>query len=157
MRKVWRGRDWRTKIEALFELPSGAVLLECQKAAWSHPLWCLAHNINGCTLHSLLDVNVNFPNANLSEVKRKQLLARLKHPLMLAIDKCSQLDFFVVAPAERNMRRIVYNEQNNSKGWCAILVVLVFGNDFQLPPFWWCRCGFRTTNHTVRETEIKPT
>mmetsp|Transcript_20134 Transcript_20134/g.36945 ORF Transcript_20134/g.36945 Transcript_20134/m.36945 type:complete len:104 (-) Transcript_20134:9-320(-) len=56
------------------------------------PSGAAAHNVNGCTLHSLLYVDVNFPNANLSEVKRKQLLARLKHTLVLIIDKWSQLE-----------------------------------------------------------------
>ena len=40
----------------------------------------------------------------------------------------------LVAGAERNLRRCIYGQQNQTELWGGIPVVLIFGDDYQLLP-----------------------
>ena len=40
----------------------------------------------------------------------------------------------VLAASERNIRRTIYGSQNRSEYWGGLPVVILFGDDYQLPP-----------------------
>ena len=53
---------------------------------------------------------------------------------MLIIDERSMISSGLLTAAERNVRHCVFGQQNQKELWGGIPVVLVFGDDFQLPP-----------------------
>jgi hypothetical protein len=50
------------------------------------------------------------------------------------IDERSMLSSIILAVTERNIRECVLKEQNSKEIWGGVLVVLLFGDDYQLFP-----------------------
>jgi hypothetical protein len=98
------------------------------------PSGCAAYNVGGCTLHSLLDINVQIPWRSLSEKKKSELMEKLENLLVFMIDERSMLNSKVVYAAEEHVRECVYNGHNSLERWGGVPVVLLFGDDYQLPP-----------------------
>jgi len=98
------------------------------------PSGSAAYNVGGCTLHRLLDINVNVPWYSLSEMKRSKLTEKLSELLVFMIDERSMLNSQVVFGAEEHARECVYNGHNARERWGGIPAVLFFGDDYQLPP-----------------------
>ena len=50
------------------------------------------------------------------------------------IDEQSMLSSIILAVTERNVRECVFKGQNSKEIWGGVLVVLLFGDDYQLFP-----------------------
>ena len=50
------------------------------------------------------------------------------------IDEQSMLSSIILAITERNVRECVFKGQNSKEIWGGVLVVLLFGDDYQLFP-----------------------
>lgn len=98
------------------------------------PSGSAAYSVKGCTLHSLLGINVQVPWASLNDERKKQLSFRLKELLVLMIDERSMLNSHVTFGAEEHVRVCAYNGHNSNERWGGVPVVLLFGDDYQLPP-----------------------
>ena len=98
------------------------------------PSGSAAYNIGGCTLHRLLDINVQVPWRSLNEKTRSTLSEKLNDLLVFMTDERSMLNSQVVFGAEEHMRECVYNGHNSRERWGGVPVVLFFGDDYQLPP-----------------------
>ena len=93
-----------------------------------------AFNVGGETIHSLLEVAVHRPWQNISESKQNILKQKLRHLLVLIIDERSQLSSKVIASAEEHVKNCAFNGHNKNSYFAGIPVVLVIGDDYQLPP-----------------------
>lgn len=98
------------------------------------PSGSAAYNVQGSTMHRLLNIDVKEPWKQLSDDNREKLFFQLKKMLMLVIDERSQVSSTVLAAAERNVRECVFGGQNSSELWGGVPVVLMFGDDYQLMP-----------------------
>lgn len=93
-----------------------------------------AYNVKGCTLHSLLGINVNIPWKSLNEERQAQLAKKMKDLLVLMVDERSMLNSHVTFGAEEHVRECAFNGHNKKERWGGVPVVLFFGDDYQLPP-----------------------
>ena len=98
------------------------------------PSGAAAFNVQGSTLHSLLNIGVSNPEDDLSEYKIDKLKKQLLRLLILIIDERSMINSKVLAAAERNTRLCIFNGQNSTELWGGLPVVLLFGDDYQLMP-----------------------
>ena len=98
------------------------------------PSGSAAYNVGGCTLHSLLGINVQMPWKSLNDVKKKELKKKLKELLVLMVDERSMLNSHVTFGAEEHVRECAFNGHNSRERWGGVPVVLFFGDDYQLPP-----------------------
>lgn len=108
----------KTNKSVLVAAPSG-------NAAW---------NVKGCTLHSLLGINVKCPWRSLDDDRKEALGQKLKELLVLMVDERSMLNSHVTFGAEEHARECAFNGHNRRERWGGIPVVLLFGDDYQLPP-----------------------
>ena len=93
-----------------------------------------AYNVKGCTLHRLLSIGINSPWNPVSKKKQEAMKLNLKTTLALIVDERSMIESKTIAAAERNMRQCAFGGQNTSEVWGGLPVVIVFGDDYQLPP-----------------------
>ena len=93
-----------------------------------------AFNVKGSTLHKLALIKVRKPWEKLSSNDQDKLRKTLKRLLILIIDERSQISSQVIAAAERNVRQNVYSGNNQEQYWGGIPVILLVGDDYQLPP-----------------------
>ena len=93
-----------------------------------------AWNVQGCTLHSLLNINVRTPWASMGEESEDSLKLQLLNLLVLMVDERSMLNSHVTFGAEEHVRDCAYGGHNWKERWGGIPVVLLFGDDYQLPP-----------------------
>ena len=98
------------------------------------PSGSAAYNVKGCTLHSLLGINVQTPWKSLNEERKKDLRKKLKELLVLMVDERSMLNSNVTYGAEEHVRECAFNGHNFRERWGGVPVVLFFGDDYQLPP-----------------------
>ena len=98
------------------------------------PSGSAAYNVRGCTLHSLLGINVNVPWKSLNEERKAQIRRKLIDTLVLMVDERSMLNSHVTFGAEDHVRECAYNGHNSRERWGGVPVVLLFGDDYQLPP-----------------------
>ncbi len=92
------------------------------------------YRIGGSTVHSFAGIHVTAPWQELSEEQRTIMKAKLKYILCLIINKRSMLGAKTTAAAERNIRESVFNACWKNIPWGGIPVILLFGDDYQLPP-----------------------
>lgn len=95
-----------------------------------------AYNVQGCTLHRGLALSVNSKTLTepLSEDSQIDLGSKLERLLMLIVDERSMINSQLIAGAERNLRHCVFGQQNQTEFWGGIPAVILFGDDYQLPP-----------------------
>ena len=88
-----------------------------------------AYNIGGKTCHSFFKVNVKDVERKLSPKQINDLENDIKHLLMIIIDERSLLSMDVLGAAENNCRTCI----DENKLWGGVPIVLLFGDDYQLP------------------------
>ena len=64
----------------------------------------------------------------------ERMKSKLKHVVMLIIDERSMVESVTMKQAENNIRQSIYNRQNEEETWGGIPIVIVVGDDYQLPP-----------------------
>ena len=95
-----------------------------------------AFNVGGCTIHQELKHSVHREtlSKDLNNSGKDELKEKLQRLLMFIIDERSMLSSELLAASERNIRQCVFKGHNQSEYWGGIPVVLIFGDDCQLPP-----------------------
>ena len=93
-----------------------------------------AYNVQGTTIHRLLNVDVQQPYKKLNKEKKEHLQQRLKDLLCLMIDERSMIQSTVIDAAENNLRECAFGGMNSREYWGGIPAVILFGDDYQLPP-----------------------
>jgi hypothetical protein len=98
------------------------------------PSGSVAYNVKGCTIHRLLSIDPTCPNKKLSEETLARMRANLMDLLVLMIDERIMINSEITATAERNLRQTVFGGQNAKECFGGLPVVILFGDDYQIPP-----------------------
>ena len=100
------------------------------------PTGSAAFNAGGETLHKGFGLQVQSANQTdgLSAKKTQYLLARFAKTLVIIIDERSMLDAATLGTAKEYMQNWAHKGSNNSHAWGGIPVIILVGDDFQLPP-----------------------
>lgn len=97
------------------------------------PTGCAAYNIGGKTCHSFFNVSVNDASKPMSANKKADFEQNVLRLLTVIIDERSLLSMDVLGAAETNCRNNAHGGVNKEKQWGGIPIVLIFGDDYQLP------------------------
>lgn len=126
----------------------------------SAPVGVAAYNIKGFTCHKAFSVNVNDPASPLPFSKENALKKLLQNVLLLIIDERSMLSMDVLGAIETNCRKCAFNGHNSSKDFGGIPIILLFGDDHQLPPVQKFGKGYGTdmifTDTMQMDTRLNP-
>jgi hypothetical protein len=97
------------------------------------PTGAAAYNVGGSTCHSFFKVRVKNTDSTLSEPKRLMLEESLKRMLMILIDERGLLSMDLLGTCERNTRDTAHGGINRQKSWGGVPIVIILGDDHQLP------------------------
>ena len=98
------------------------------------PTGSAAFNVNAQTIHCQFGVSPHEFSNNLCTQASERMKNELKHLAMIIIDERSMVDCKTLRRVERNIKQTIYQGRNELFSWGAIPVVLVLGDDYQLPP-----------------------
>ena len=93
-----------------------------------------AYNIGGKTLHSLYAVDCIQPDKEMTQTNREKLIRRMRHTVAILIDERSMLSAELLGAVERNIALTCHGGNKFKHKWGGIPVVLIMGDDYQLPP-----------------------
>ena len=96
------------------------------------PTGAAAYNIKGKTCHSSWNVRVNKENS-MSEEVCYQMQQCLQHLLLLCIDERSMISNLMLGAINKNAKASVHSGNNDHKQFGGIPIVLLLGDDHQLP------------------------
>ena len=99
----------------------------------SAPTGAAAYNIGGSTCHKQFQISVANATKDMSQKSKIRLLKILKHILILIIDERSLLSMETLGAGEKNVKECCHNGFNNTSDWGKIPVILLIGDDYQLP------------------------
>ena len=97
------------------------------------PTGCAAYSIGGKTCHSFFKISIKDAGKDLSPAKALQMKEDVLRLLCLIIDERSLLSMDALGAAERNCTMNAHGGVNRDKDWGGIPIVLLFGDDYQLP------------------------
>lgn len=98
------------------------------------PTGCAAYNIFGKTIHSLFCINVDDPLKELSPKQKERIFQLLRTVLVLVIDERSMLSLELLNAVSSNCSQFAHGTGNTEQFFGGIPVVLILGDDSQLPP-----------------------
>lgn len=98
------------------------------------PTGAAAYNVGGQTIHREFCVNTGKKHENLGKVAKENLVAKLMSTIALFFDERSLISQVVLGSAEMNISSTAHNSGHESEDWGGIPVVVIFGDDYQLPP-----------------------
>jgi len=93
-----------------------------------------ANNIGGRTCHSAFGISTINPDLELSPAAKARMLHDLRHIVAIFIDERSQLSSELLGAAERNTAYTYHGGGESHLNWGCIPVVIMLGDDYQLPP-----------------------
>ena len=99
----------------------------------SAPTGAAAYNIGGSTCHRQFHVSVQDATKDLSQKSKNLLIKTLKHALVVIIDERSLLSMEVLGGCENNAKECCHDGLNKKSNWGNIPIVILFGDDYQLP------------------------
>jgi len=97
------------------------------------PTGAAAFRVGGITIHSFLELDIHDYGKNISNAKRQRLIQKLKHLLLLVFDERSLISMGVLGAAEHHCKQTAHGERNKRNPWGNIPVVILMGDDYQLP------------------------
>ena len=97
------------------------------------PTGAAAYNVRGQTIHREFGVVKN-TSKEISEEMKKILISNLKHIVVLIIDERSMVSSTLLSRVESNIRQTAYCGINSEITWAGIPVIIMLGDDYQLPP-----------------------
>jgi len=119
---------------------------------------CAANNIGGRTLNSAYAVNCISPDSAISQDSRDKLLKELKYTVAILIDERSMISAELLGAVERNIAQTVHGGLHYDMPWGGVPVVILLGDDYQLPPV--CMNGrgqgafYCTPNEKMKEVKL---
>ena len=98
------------------------------------PTGAAANNVNGKTMHSMFGINFKCPQNQMSQKVRKRLMKQLRRTLVLVMDERSMISSEILGASARNCGETAHGGVHGDLSWGGIPVVLLVGDDHQLPP-----------------------
>jgi hypothetical protein len=99
------------------------------------PTGSAASNVNGATCHHAAKIGIlKSMDGHISEKTLRLLKKEYKNVVCFVIDERSLLSSKLLAKIEYNIRHAVNNGLNKEHSWGNIPIVIIIGDDFQLPP-----------------------
>lgn len=92
-----------------------------------------AFNVGGKTCHSSFGISPTNPNQEISPSSRERLIREMRYTVALFIDERSMLSASILGAAERNVSMTCHGGCKQHLDWGGIPVVLLWGDDYQLP------------------------
>jgi ATP-dependent exoDNAse (exonuclease V) alpha subunit len=96
------------------------------------PTGVAAHAVGGQTIHRIFSVNTG-PQTELGATAKENLGKLLETTIALFFDERSMISQNVLGAAEMNISSTAHNFGHDSEDWGGIPVVVIFGDDYQLP------------------------
>lgn len=109
-------------------------MFDVKVTATSAPTGCAAYNIDGKTIHSLLGIDPYDSTKELSPKQKDRVHALLHSMIMLIIDERSMMSLDLLNAVDRNCSTFAHGTGNKNSYFGGIPIVLMFGDDYQLPP-----------------------
>ena len=96
------------------------------------PTGAAAHSVNGQTIHRIFSVGTG-KNTEVGSTAKENLGKMLQTTIALFFDERSMISQNVLGSAEANISSTAHNLGHESEDWGGIPVVVIFGDDYQLP------------------------
>jgi hypothetical protein len=97
------------------------------------PTGSAAFNAGGVTVHRLFGIARRYTTKNLNANKQKKLLLHFANTICLVVDERSMMSAELLGMMEHYARMTAHKGANNGKEWGGIPIVILVGDDFQLP------------------------
>ena len=97
------------------------------------PTGSAAFNAGGETCHRLFNIQGRLYNAELSPQALKTLMSKLEDIIVLIIDERSMVSSLLLGTMEDYCRQAAFKGRNKNQSWGGIPIVIVVGDDYQLP------------------------
>ena len=98
------------------------------------PTGSAAFQAGGKTIHSLFGVNIRNIQDSIGPTLKTRLEKQFSNIVALIIDERSMLSSELISTMENHARETFYSGINSSKPWGGIPILILVGDDFQLPP-----------------------
>jgi hypothetical protein len=97
------------------------------------PTGSAAFNAGGLTCQRLFHMPVHKDGINMSAASLKSLMQELTDTIAIIVDERSMVSAQVLGMMEQYSRQAAFNGQNSQLDWGGIPIILVIGDDYQLP------------------------
>jgi hypothetical protein len=97
------------------------------------PTGSAAFNAGGVTIHRLFGIAKRYTSSNLSAMKQKKLLWDFANTVCLVVDERSMMAAELLGMMEHYARMTAHKGTNTTKEWGGIPLVILVGDDYQLP------------------------
>ncbi len=100
------------------------------------PTGAAAFNVGGTTIHKEFKIRVTDITGHdcLGDGAKQQLQDKLQRTIAIIFDERSMISQQVFGTAERNVKETAHNGGHDTEDWGGIPIVILFGDDYQLPP-----------------------
>ena len=106
----------------------------------------------GQTIHHLFGIKIHNSSDELSPTTKKTLLERFSNIIMLIVDERSMVSSEILCFMNSYAKQTFHNGMNFSKSWGGLPVLLLVGDDYQLPPIE--KGAFYSLDYPVINTNI---
>jgi hypothetical protein len=97
------------------------------------PTGSAAFNAGGVTCQRLFHMKMHTDGTDMSAASLKCLMQELTDTVAIIVDERSMVSAKVLGMMEQYSRQAAYNGQNSELAWGGIPIILVIGDDYQLP------------------------
>ena len=91
-------------------------------------------NAGGETCHWLFSIQAKLHSLELSAQALKSFISKLENTNALVVDEQSMVSALLLGTMEAYCRQAAFKEKNACLSWGGLPVVILVGNDYQLPP-----------------------
>jgi hypothetical protein len=98
------------------------------------PTGAMAFAVQGHTIHRLFKVDPKNMDRPMSEEEKKYVKNELEPTLVILIDERSLVGQLLLGKAEINASQCAHGYGHSEEDWGGIPIVIIMGDDYQLPP-----------------------
>jgi hypothetical protein len=117
------------------------------------PTGSAAFNAGGLTCQKLFHMPLHTNSINMNATSLKYLMQEFTDTVALVMDERSMIAACIMGMMEQYSRQAAFNGQNSEVSWGGIPIVLLLGDDFQLPSIeegsFFCFGNRRNTKHSA--------
>ena len=99
----------------------------------SAPTGSASFNIGGTTSHSQFGINCQNPENELTQTRLNIMKEQMRYTVALIFDERSMYSACVLGACEKHCREAMHNGMNKKKPWGHVPIIIMAGDDHQLP------------------------